>query len=312
MASHITRALTASVLTDLDLAGKIGKKGTETDLTIFDFKKNEFVLSTVVPHRFPEKLPPLMFALAMSDAVVISARELSRTLAEEVVATDFMAPPSGIICASGAVTADQLGPLLKGTALEKYPVVASHFEVSDFLQSPERRARKCEGTVVLVDQAFEVKGVGTVVLGKVHGGPVKVHQKLRILPGGGETQVRSIQIHDDDHAEGPVGTRVGLALKGTDAKALPRGTVLEDGAKIDPIDAVEGEFAANKFFKPAPAAGQIVHAFSGLDAVPGRIESIGGGKARVKFERSIARVRGLPVVIASLDAPGSKIVGAFR
>jgi len=312
MPSHVTRALTAAVLTDLDLAGKLGKKGTETDLTIFDHKKNEFVLSAVVPHRFPEKLPPLLFALGMADAVVLSARELSKTLAEEVVATDFVAPPSGVICASGALSADQLAPLLKGTVLERYPVVNSHFEVLDFLMNADRRYRTCEGTVVLVDQAFEVKGVGTVVLGKVHGGPVKVHQKLRLLPGGGEAQVRSIQIHDDDHPEGPVGTRVGLALRGTDSKALPRGTVLEAGSKVEVTDTVEGEFAPNKFFKPPPSAGQVIHALCGLDATPGRIESIGGGRAKLKLERPIARVSGLPVVVASLDAPGSKIVGAFR
>ena len=312
MPSHITRALTAAVLTDLDLAGKLGKKGGETDLTIFDYKKNEFVLSAVVPHRFPEKLPPLLFSLAMADAVVISARELSRTLAEEVVATDFIVPPAGVICTSGGVTADQLAPLLKGTHLEKYPVVNSHFEVLDFLTSVDRRYRRCDGTVVLVDQAFEVKGVGTVVLGKVHGGPVKVHQKLRISPGGGEVQVRSIQIHDDDHPEGPVGTRVGLAVRGADSKLLPRGTVLDAGGVIANSDTVEGEFASNKFFKPAAAAGQVVHALCGLDAAPGRIESIGGGKAKLKLERPIARVSGLPVVVASLDAPGSKIIGAFR
>jgi selenocysteine-specific translation elongation factor len=312
MPSHITRALTAAVLTDVELASKLGKKGTETDMTIFDHKKNEFVLSAVVPHRFPEKLPPLLFALGMADAVVISAKELSRTLAEEVVATDFVAPPSGIICTAGGVTADQLAPLLKGTALEKYPVVASHFEVLDFLTNVDRRYRRCDGTVVLVDQAFEVKGVGTVVLGKVHGGPVKVHQKLRVSPGGGEVQVRSIQIHDDDHPEGPVGTRVGLALRGTDAKALPRGTVLDAGGKVDVSDVVEGEFALNKFFKPPAAAGQVVHALCGLDATPGRIESIGGGRAKLKLERPMARVAGIPVVVASLDAPGSKIIGAFR
>jgi selenocysteine-specific translation elongation factor len=310
--THVTRALTAACLTDLDLASKLGKQGTETDMTIFDHKKNEFVLSIVVPHRFPEKLPPLLFALAMADVAVLSARELNRTLAEEVVAIDMLSPPAGIIHVQGAVTADMLAPLLKGTALEKYPVVASHFEVADFLMDPERRARKCEGTVVLVDQAFEVKGVGTVVLGKVHGGPVKVHQKLKVLPGGGEAQVRSIQIHDDDHPEGPVGVRVGLALRGTNAKSLPRGTVLADGTKIEPSDVVEGEFTANKFFKPAPAAGQVIHAVCGLDAVPGKVESIGGGTARLKLERSIARVKGLPVVVASLDAPGSKILGAFR
>lgn len=308
----VTRALTAAVLTDLELAGRLGKKGTETDLSIFDHKKNEFVLSLVVPHRFPEKLSPLLLSLGMADAVVLSVRELSRTLGEAVVACDLFAPPSGMIFAPGPIVADQLAPLLKGTALERYPIVTSHFEVADFLTDVHRHPRKVEGATVLVDQSFDVKGVGAVVLGKVHGGPVKVHQKLRVLPHGGEAQVRSIQIHDDDHAEGPAGVRVGLALRGVDVKDLPRGTVLAESPKLATTDSLEGALSLNKFFKPAPAPGQVVHAFLGLDDVPGRIESLGGGAARVKLDRPACRVPGLPAVLAALDAPGSKIVGAFR
>jgi hypothetical protein len=248
----------------------------------------------------------------MGDAVVLSARELTRTLAEQVVATDLFSPPSGIIFAPGPLIQDQLTPVLKGTVLERFAVVTSHFEVMDYLSSSDRHPRKAEGTVVLVDQAFEVKGVGTVVLGKVHAGPVKVHQKLNVFPAGGEAQVRSIQIHDDDHQEGPAGVRVGLAVRGVDVKDLARGTVLSDSPAVSVVETVEGEFAANKFFKPGPAAGHVVHALSGLDGVPGKIEEVGPGRARVKLDRGVARVKGLPVVIAALDAPGSKIVGAFR
>ncbi len=308
----VTRALTAAILTDLELAGRLGKRGTETDLTIFDHKKNEFVLSLVVPHRFPEKLPPLLLALGMADAVVLSARELSRALGEVVVACDLFAPPAGMIFAPGPILADQLAPLLKGTLLESYPIVTSHFEVADFLLDVHRHPRKVEGAMVLVDQSFDVKGVGAVVLGKVHGGPVKVHQKLHVLPHGGEAQVRSIQIHDDDHTEGPAGVRVGLALKGVEVKDLPRGTVLAESAKLATTEAVDGPFALNRFFKPAPAPGQVVHVFMGLDDVAGRIESVAGGSARVKLDRAACRVPGLPAVVASLDSPGSKIVGAFR
>lgn len=308
----VTRALTAAVLTDLELAGRLGKKGTETDLSIYDHKKNEFVLSLVVPHRFPEKLSPLLLALGMADAAVLSVRELSRTLGEAVVACDLFAPPSGMIFAPGPIVADQLAPLLKGTALERYPIVTSHFEVADFLTDVHRHPRKVEGAMVLVDQSFDVKGVGAVVLGKVHGGPVKVHQKLRVLPHGGEAQVRSIQIHDDDHAEGPAGVRVGLALRGVDVNDLPRGTVLAESPKLETTETVDGLFARNKFFKPAPAPGQVVHAFLGLDDVPGRIEAVDEATARVKLDRPAVRVPGLPAVLAALDAPGSKIIGAFR
>ena len=308
----VKRAITAAVLTDLDLAGKIGKKGGESDLTIFDHKKNEFVLSLVVPHRFPEKLPPLLFALGMSDIVVLSARELTKTLAEEVVASDLFSPPGGIIHAPGPVSQEQLAPLLKGTALERYPVVTNHFEVADYVSSTDRKVRKCDGTMVLVDQAFEVKGVGAVILGKVHAGPIRVNQKLQVLPKGPEVSVRSIQIHDDDHAEGPAGVRVGLAVRGAKVEELSRGTVLAAGVSPPVVQSVSGAFAANKFFKPAPTKGQVVHVACGLDSVPGRIEEVAAGSLTVALERPIVRVPGLPALVASLDAPGSKIVGAFR
>jgi selenocysteine-specific translation elongation factor len=307
----VKRSITAAVLCDLDLAGRIAKKGGETDLTIFDHKKGDFVLSLVVPHRFPEKLPPLLLALGMADTVVLSAREMSRPLGEAVVAADYFHFPRGIIYAPGPVSPEQLGPVLKGTTLERFPIVTSHFEVADFLMDPELRPRKLEGTVVLVDQSFEVKGVGTVILGKVAAGPVKVHQKLKILPSGGEAQVRSIQIHDDDHAEGPVGVRVGLALRNADVSEVSRGAVLVDGVLPEVVDRVEGEFRVNRFFKPAPAAGMAVHALSGLQDVAGKIEEVGAGRARLSLERPLVRLKGMPVVVASLDAPGSKIVGAF-
>src|SRR2546426_10722030 len=149
----VTRSITAAVLTDLELAGRIAKKGGETDLTIFDHKKGEFVLSLVVPHRFPEKLPPLLLALGMADTVVVSAREMSRSLGEAVVAADYFRFPRGIVYAPGPITPEQLAPVLKGTTLEKFPIVTSHFEVADFLVDPEVRPRKLDGTVVLVDQS---------------------------------------------------------------------------------------------------------------------------------------------------------------
>jgi selenocysteine-specific translation elongation factor len=307
----VTRALTGAVLTDLELAGKIAKKGTETDLTIFDRKKGDFVLSLIVPHRYPEKVMPLLFALAGADAAVVCIGELTRALGDTIVAVDAFAPPTAAVFLPGPVTREQLAPLTMGTALEKAPVFESHHELADFLSDPARAPRPAAGTAVLVDQSFDVKGVGTVVLGKVHAGPVRVNQKLQVLPKGPEVSVRSIQIHDDDHDAGPPGVRVGLALRGASVDDLPRGSVLAAGAKAPVAPSVSGPFRANRFFKPAPAAGDVVHVASGFGSSPGRVAEAGPASLTVELEKPLVRVEGLPAVVAALDAPGSRIVGSF-
>lgn len=307
----VTRALAAAVLTDLELAGKIGKKGTETDLSIFDRKKGDFVLSLIVPHRFPEKLMPLLFALGGADAAVVSVAELDRALGDTIVAVDAFRPPHTAIFLPGAVVAEQVAPLVKGTVLEGAPVFDSHHELAEFLSDPARAPRPAQGTAVMIDQAFDVKGVGTVVLGKVHAGPVRVNQKLRVMPRGPEVSVRSIQIHDDDHDQGPPGVRVGLALRGASVDDLPRGCVLAEGAKVEVVEAIEGPFRANPFFKPAPAVGHVVHVASGLASAPGRVAAVGDGSMRVELAKPVVRLEGLPAAVGALDAPGSRLVGSF-
>jgi selenocysteine-specific translation elongation factor len=307
----VTRALTAAVLTDLDLAGKVAKRGSETDLTIFDRKKGDFVLSLLVPHRYPEKLMPLLIALAGADAAVVSVGELTRALGDAIVAVEAFRPPSVAVYLPGAVSRDQLQPLLRGTLLERAPTFDTHHALSDFLGDEARAPRPAQGTAVMVDQSFEVKGVGTVVLGKVHAGPVRVNQKLTALPAGAETSVRSIQIHDDDHDTGPAGVRVGLALRGATVDDVPRGTVLASGALTPTVEVVEGPFRPNAFFKPPPSVGAVVHVASGFGSSPGRVAAADGATLRVELEKPLVRLEGLPAVVASLDAPGSRIVGWF-
>ena len=57
-------------------------------------------------------------------------------------------------------------------------------------------ARRATGVFRLpLDRAFVIKGHGTVVTGTAMGAEVGVGQKLRVLPGGAEVRVRSIQVH---------------------------------------------------------------------------------------------------------------------
>ncbi|MFB6470579.1 MAG: translation elongation factor [Vulcanisaeta sp. AZ3] len=66
--------------------------------------------------------------------------------------------------------------------------------------------------LVYVDRAFNVRGVGVVVLGYALT-QVSVHDKFIAYPMNKEVEIRSIQVLDEDQESVLPGTRVGLALR---------------------------------------------------------------------------------------------------
>ncbi|HZO82269.1 MAG TPA: selenocysteine-specific translation elongation factor [Candidatus Binataceae bacterium] len=79
-----------------------------------------------------------------------------------------------------------------------------------------------------LDRAFTIKGHGTVVTGTAMGAEVRVGQKLRVLPGGGEVRVRSIQVHSEPVESAGLCQRVALNLSGAERMELKRGDVVVD------------------------------------------------------------------------------------
>ncbi|WP_243678644.1 hypothetical protein [Vulcanisaeta distributa] len=66
--------------------------------------------------------------------------------------------------------------------------------------------------IIYIDRAFNVKGIGVIVLGYALT-QVSVHDKFIAYPMKLEVEVRSIQVLDEDQDSVMPGTRVGLALK---------------------------------------------------------------------------------------------------
>src|SRR3989304_6115624 len=69
-------------------------------------------------------------------------------------------------------------------------------------------------TKTVIDQCFDVKGVSTVVLGKVTQGKVKQYDNLKLFPNGADVMIKSIQMHDDPVEEATSPARVGLPVTG--------------------------------------------------------------------------------------------------
>jgi selenocysteine-specific elongation factor len=133
---------------------------------------------------------------------------------------------------------DEIELLADGTTLEGSPVVAVSSlsgigldslrgEIARQLDGFE--ARRVTGLFRLpLDRAFVIKGHGTVVTGTAMGAEVRLGQKLRVLPGGAEVRVRSIQVHGETVEHAGLCQRVALNLTGAERMELKRGDVLAD------------------------------------------------------------------------------------
>ncbi len=96
-----------------------------------------------------------------------------------------------------------------------------------------------------VQDVYEITGIGTVPVGKVETGIIKVGQKIIVLPGRTGTgitgEVKTIEAHHEGLPEAPAGMNVGVNLRGVGKKDIARGDVICDANA--PISIVE-EFIA--------------------------------------------------------------------
>ncbi|MBS3091117.1 translation elongation factor EF-1 subunit alpha [Candidatus Pacearchaeota archaeon] len=86
-----------------------------------------------------------------------------------------------------------------------------------------------------LQDVYEITGIGTVPVGKIETGTMKVGQKVLILPGrsgkGVEGEVRSVEMHHEQLTQAEAGDNVGVNIRGVGKKDIARGDVVCDAAK---------------------------------------------------------------------------------
>ena len=137
-----------------------------------------------------------------------------------------------------AAVRDEVEILLAGTTLEGSPIITVssitgmgldvlRATIDDRLAGYQRVAPT--GSFRLpVDRAFVMHGHGTVVTGTAVAGTVHPGDAVRVLPGGEEGRVRSVQVHNHEVPEATFGQRVALNLGGVERTDVQRGHVICD------------------------------------------------------------------------------------
>ncbi len=298
-------------------ASKFAKKGTTTDITLFNAKQGDDHLNLVHPARYPEKLQSLLVALDLADEIVLHPTQIDRSFGETVVGAELFGKTKGFVRIPPTVVKEQISGLLDKTALKDI----------DYSSDPDgvlreklyaRAAAPTEGPLVLpIDHAFPVKGVGTVILGLVRSGAVSTHQKLQVYPGDKQIEVRSIQVHDVDVPSAGSRSRVGLAVKGVEPDEVNRGKVLALPGSLKVLAAgapLALKVSLSPFTKTQLRSGIVLHMFHMLQDLVFRVDGVQGATkegATVtgKLETPMAYVPSQPVVLVDLDNKAQRFVG---
>ena len=272
--------LNVAVLGPVGYAKDLGKKGTESDITFYNLKKGDDTVTLIEPTRYPERLAPLFYAASMADAALVVVGEITPMLGEWVLMLDEVKVEQGFIVLRNYLTPGDLAPLLRGTVLERYEFVdddpitlRNHLLSGAHARSSVPPTAGAVGAIP-IDHHFNVRGIGTVILGGVVRGGIRKHAALKVYPGEQAITVRSIQKHDDDFDWAAEGDRVGLALKNIESDDLDRGFVLSDDPAIQTGTTVEARATLVKYW-PAPlAAGTVLHIGHWMQFIPARVEAV--------------------------------------
>jgi selenocysteine-specific translation elongation factor len=312
------------------IAGELGKKGTATDIAIYDRKTADVIYTWAAPVTFPDKIQSLMQTVNIAEYAILNVTKLDKYLGEQIIALDSVDFKDGFILHSYEVDEEKLRTLIKNTSV-------SHFKFLDNIDQLKQEisrleSKVCDGPVMIpVDHAFDVKGVGTVVLGVIKQGTVKVYDQLRIMPAGSDIVVKSIQMHDDPVHESKSPARVGLAVKGMTAEQISRGDILclPNSSYMKAIPAAATmttkttttistgstipttKFVKNSYYKGDLAENQTYMISVGLQIKPVRLKLVNGAAVEkiIPESKPIVFFPGQIYVLLKPDSQGTRIIG---
>jgi len=260
------------MLGEQSIVNDFGKKGTTTDLTLYDKKESDIIRTWIVPNGFPEKIQPLLQAINIAEYVIFYIASLDKYVGEQIIALDMLGKKDGIISHSYEVDENQFNSMIKNTVLKNYKKVESPNIKQELLNFPSITN---DGPIqIVIDHCFDVKGVGTVVLGKILRGIVKQYDKLKHLPSNSEVMIKSIQMHDDDMKEAVCPARVGLSLKGIKPDEIQRGDILTTDESIMTKNDLEILFEQSPYYKEEVSENQMCLINIGLQIKAAKILSV--------------------------------------
>ena len=296
------------ILGKQDLASEFGKKGTESDLTLYDRKESDVIKTWVIPNGFPEKIQPLFQAINLAEYVIFHVDKLDKFTGEQIIALDSLKKEKGILSHTFDVDESKLNMMIKGTVVENYTRVDQD-KIKEEMNTLEPITND-NPAELLIDHCFDVKGVGTVILGKVTNGTIKQYDNLKLYPHNIDVLIKSIQMHDDPVPESICPARVGLAVKGAKPDEVGRGDVISVEDAVDIKTEIELDFEKSPFYKSEIAENQGCLVNIGLQIKAAKFASI--SPLKLTFEKPIVCKKNDIAVILKPESTTIRILGSGK
>lgn len=296
------RSLNFVVLGDYSIAEELGKKGTESDITMYDRKSRDSIYTFVAPTSFPEKIQSLIQVVNMAEYAILNINKLDKYLGESIIALDLLNVSNGFILTSDEIEANKLDNLIEDTTLANF----EYATLDDLkLRLDELDVIKREDDPLIhIDHAFDVKGVGAVILGIVRQGKVKVYDELEIMPLSKNIMIKSIQLHGKNVEEAESPARVGLALKGTKTDEISRGDIIIKAGTFKKSNKLNVKLEKSKFFKEELNEKQMYMLALGLQVKAVKIKD-----NIIEAEKEFACKEGDLALLLKPDSRVNRIVG---
>jgi selenocysteine-specific translation elongation factor len=277
---------------------------------MYDHKKDDRIMTYVIPSGYPDRIQPLITAVNLAEYSVINVSKLDKYLGEQIVALDLLHIDKGFLLYSYEVDNKVLTSLLKGT-------VVSSFKVEENIESLKRSitslsAVKRDGPPIIhIDNIFNVKGVGVVVLGILKQGTIKVHDKLTLFPQKREVTIKSIQMHDKDVKESYSPARIGLALTNVSFDEITRGDVLSTISHSTSADQeIIMDFNKVPFYKNDLSENHSYLLSIGTQIKPAKIEKLENTRLKIMSEKAFSFKASDIAILLNPDSKGIRIVGS--
>ena len=299
--------LAIGIFHDEQLGRELGKKGTESDIAMFNRKTEEYIFTFLSP--VVDKLSAKSQIMSNIDVALLSIQKMTPEVGETILMLNSFGISQGIVIVPPYTDLNQIKVFMKDTSLASFLIKERDYSsILRFLNEITPQRKLTDHPMVTVDHSFSVKGVGEVILGFVKKGILRKHDSLLLLPANKEVVVRSIQIQDKEVEVAEAGSRVGLAIKGASAEEMKRGSLLCPATCATLTSTISLSFIHNRFYSEGIKEG-LFHVTVGMQTFPVNVTNVHNGTLTLESEKPFVYTFDDTFLLMNLNAKKLHIIG---
>lgn len=197
----------------------LSAKEGETDTAIApggQAREHAFLLKTLGVNQLIvaiNKMDAVDYKEETYNEVVEKGKKLCKSVGYKVDEVPFI-PVSGWLGDNLVKKSDKM-------AWYKGPTLKEAFDNFKVPEKPVGKPLRCP-----IQDVYSITGVGTVPVGRIETGKMKVNDKIIVMPSGAKGEIKSIETHHTQMESAEAGDNIGFNLRGIERKDIKRGDVL--------------------------------------------------------------------------------------